>query len=61
MNNLISLNILFQLIGQDVSIEYKQKKSILIRSLPESLSMISNAYRAQADMIFEDQHDLTRV
>ena len=50
-----------QLAVQNIAIDDKQKKSILIRSLPESLSVISTDAGAQADISIESLDAIVRA
>ena len=50
-----------QLAMQNVSIDDKQKKSMLIRSLPESFSVISTVASAQSEMNIESLDALVRA
>ena len=46
---------------QNVAIDDRQKKSMPIRSLPESLSVISTVASSQPDMTIESLDALVRV
>jgi len=54
-------NLIAQLAVQEVNIEDKVKKSMLIRSLPESLSVISTVASAQQEMPLENLDALVRA